>query len=102
MGADVVHIPYGRLYRTAVDGLACSIPPGSKEQGMCTLGFRRNVGDPVVSGLDDPDGATGGQGPRPTTRVPGVVRSEDRHEAGTAKRRQRSAAGRAAGSRSIE
>ncbi len=51
MGADVVRILYGRQHRAAVDGLASSTPPGSKEQGMCTLGFRRNVGDPVVSGL---------------------------------------------------
>ena len=26
---------------------------------MCTLGFPRNVGEPVVSRLDDPGGATG-------------------------------------------
>jgi hypothetical protein len=51
VGADVVRILYGRQHRAAVDGLASSTPPGSKEQGMCTLGFRRNVGDPVVSGL---------------------------------------------------
>jgi hypothetical protein len=102
VGADVVRILYGRQHRAALDGLACSIPPGSEEQGMCTLGFRRNVGDPVVSGLYDPDGAAGGYGPRPTMRVFGVVWSEDRHEAGTAKRRQRSAAEWAAGSRSIE
>ena len=69
---------------------------------MYTPGFSRNVGDPVVSSLEDPEGATGFHSPRPTTRVLGVVRSEDRHEAGTAKRRQRSAVGRAAGSRSIE
>jgi hypothetical protein len=102
VGADVVRILYGRQHRAAVNGLACSIPPGSKEQGMCTLGFPRNVGDPVVSSLEDPDGATGPLSPRPTTCVLGVVRSENRHKVGIAKRRQRSAARRTAGSRSIE
>jgi hypothetical protein len=56
VGADVVRILYGRQHRGAVIGLACSIPPGSKEQGMCTPGFPRNVGDPAVSRLKDPDG----------------------------------------------
>jgi hypothetical protein len=102
VGADVVRILYGRQHRAAVNGLASSIPPGSEEQGMCTPGFPRNVGDPVVSSLKDPAGATGRLSPRPMTRVLGVVWSEDRHKAGTAKRRQRSAAGGAAGSRSIE
>ncbi len=46
---------------------------------MCTLGFPRNVGDPVVSRLEDPEGATGLCSPRPATRVLGVVRSENRH-----------------------
>src|SRR5262249_58906507 len=61
------------------------------------LGFHRNLGDPVVSSAPIPAGATG----RPTPGLGGaLVRREANRTSergGTAKRRQRSAAGQAAG-----
>src|SRR5690242_14781595 len=61
------------------------------------LGFPRNLGDPVVSSAKVPAGATGS----PTPGLSGALvrRGAKRTSArgGTAKRRQRSAAGRAAG-----
>src|SRR5215510_3963471 len=62
--------------------------------------FPRNLGDPVVSAAQIPAGATGSPTPGPGGAL--VRRGANRTSArrGTAKRRQRSAVGRAAGSRS--
>ena len=55
MGADVV--------RTCTEGSIAPLqtvwrldPTGVEEQGMCTLGFPRNLGGPVVSRPHHPDG----------------------------------------------
>src|SRR5262249_34734070 len=63
-------------------------------------GFPRNLGDPVVSSALIPAGATGSPTPGPSGALVrrGANRTSERR--GTAKRRQRSAAGRAAGGHS--
>ena len=98
MGADVV-----RIVRKAASprrkrpGVAD--PAGVQELGMCAWGSLRNVGGPVVSSLKDPDGAAGIKA-LATASVSEAVGANTGTSVVTAKRRKRSAAGWAAGSRS--
>ena len=78
-------------------------PAGVAEQGIGTMGVPRNVGDPVVSARNP--GGMGHPGDQcvPVHRRLSLAACGSQSQAslrGTAKRRQRSAAGRAAGSRS--
>jgi len=78
-----------------------SRPAGVKEQGIGTRGFPRNMGGPVVSpGISRPCGGPSNV-PRPAVAShPAAAGANQGCTAGTAKRRKRSAAGRATGSRS--
>jgi hypothetical protein len=64
VGADVVRI-WQKAALTRRNWPGVNNPTGVQEPGMCTMGFHRNVGDPVASPLHDPDGQ-----PEPRPRSP--------------------------------
>ena len=77
-----------------------AVPAGIEEQGIGTGGFPRNMGGPVVSlGTSRPCGGPSQCPQAPASHPAPRERTTDAPE-GTAKRRKRSAAGRATGSRS--
>jgi len=98
VGASAFHIPGATLRHCT--GLVLAVLPASTEHGKRTLGVLQELGSSCRSLSDIPAGDTGSPTPGPGgALVPwGAKRTSER--GGTAKRRQRSAAGRAAGSRS--
>jgi hypothetical protein len=75
-------------------------PAGVEEQGTFILGFSRNLGGPVVSVYESGFGDSGEQLQARSWRVLRLRERSPRRSGGTAKRRKRSNAGGAAGSRS--
>src|SRR4051794_37336333 len=88
--------------RGITTGQMLMVLPGSKGPAKVQSGFPRNLGDPAVS--VDPHLGTGWPNPNrpgpPAACVHGLRERTCERIDGTAKRRKRSAAGRAAGSRS--
>jgi hypothetical protein len=97
-GASAFHIPGATLRHCS--GLVTAVLPASTEHGKRTIGVPREPGRSCRLLRDIPAGATGLPTPGPGGALVrrGAKRTSERR--GTAKRRQRSAAGRAAGSRS--
>ena len=98
VGASAFHIPGATLrHRT---GLVPAVLPASTEQGKRTIGVSREPGRSCRLLSANPGRRPGSPTPGPGGAL--VRRGANRTSArrGTAKRRQRSAAGRAAGSRS--
>jgi hypothetical protein len=89
----------GRQHRSAVVAERRG-PAGVGEQGTFTVGSSRNLGDPVVSVEVTGYGESGKQFPGPGRCALRPRERNPRRSGGTAQRRQRSNAGRAAGSRS--
>ena len=79
----------------------CGGPAGVEEQGIGTRGSPRNLGDPAVSTRNWPEAARPKQPQAPGRRRALLGETNTGATSGTAKRRKRSAAGRAAGSRSV-
>jgi hypothetical protein len=86
--------------RSVVRGQRGSVPPGSESRAKAQSRFPRNVGDPAVSTEAIPDGATGRPTPGPRPQHAAAAGAKCACSRGTVKRRQRSTAGEAAGSRS--
>ena len=81
------------------NGLARSVLPGSKNTAKGHSGWPGNLGDPAAS-TDISGSGTGTPTPRCPRPRASAAGSKPRRKGGTAKRRQRSAAGWAVGSRS--
>jgi hypothetical protein len=75
-------------------------PTGVQEQGIGTQGLPRNLGDPAVP-TDNSGSGTGTSTPRSPRPCASTAGSKIRRKGGIAKRRQRSAARRAAGGLSV-
>ena len=98
VGASAVHIPGATLLHRI--GLVPAVLPASTEHGKRTLGVPQELGRSCRSLCEIPAGDTGITTPGPGGALVrwGAKRTSER--GGTVKRRQRSAAGWAAGSRS--
>src|SRR3954467_10918206 len=98
-GADVVLVTEGRVAAPQWPG--ARDPAGVGDQGTSTSGFPRNLGGPFAFSATTRREVPGDQ---LQARGRGIRRSRERNtgcDRDTAKRRQRSAAGRATGIRSV-
>ena len=95
VGASAFHIPGATLrHRT---GLVATVLPASTEHGKRTIGVSRELGRSCRLLSDIPAGVPGDQLQASAAHSSAGERTERVNAGGTAKRRQRSAAGRAAG-----
>ena len=98
VGASAFHIPGATLRHCT--GPVPAVLPASTEHGKRKWGLPRNLGDPVVSSAISRPELPGHQLQASAAHSSAGERTERVDAGGTAKRRQRSAAGRAAGSHS--
>ena len=102
------HVERADAVMTAEGSIPCAVLAwprglsGVAEQGMHALGFAREPGRPCRLRVTEPDGPPAVKGSRPTGAGAGLPWERmDGRQHGTAERRERSEAGRAAGSRSV-